>query len=640
MFKISGIQVSDDDIAKIEAKFGFEFNDGQKKLLRHWESVDIQACPGSGKTTTLAAKLMLLIGKIPPSFSQGICIITHTNIAVEEIKAKLGDSSKHFFQYPHHFGTIQSFVDKYLAIPYFKNLFKKSPRIIDDFTYHEQICNLYELNVNKTIDFLVDRKNIFLGGLSYNKHNFDISKSVNDKEKYAIPGVTVQISDKYVKRIFNAKEKLLSEGYLKYDEAYALAFKYVREHARVLEAIRTRFPIVFVDEMQDMEEHQSEIISLLFGAESIVQKIGDINQSIFSTNSGTDDIQWKPVTHPDIKLIQSNRLSEHLANLVKHICCVPQEIIGWKNPNPIKPVIFVFDGTTILTVKNEFAKRVIANNLHGKGPVKVIGSRISPSKLNIASYWPEFNRNYRKNDYKNLTMYLFDIQNRANVAQNVKELKQQFLYCFCSYLKLCKVKNPVTNLYFTPFSFIKFLNDSGSIEKIQNMDKKIAEWIIKLRNLQPVTNEVILFSRKILTFFDKKSNDEAETFLTDTAISDSGEEPENRTHTFQVNEQSVDIIFDTIHAVKGETHTATLYVETFTRIFDIGGKVLNFLVADDAGRDKLRKDKACYKKLPHAYVAITRATDFLAIAVHSDRFLENHKNYFEAEESEWEVVYL
>jgi superfamily I DNA and RNA helicase len=88
MFNLSQIQVTDADIAKVENHFGFLFNERQKIVIRTWNTVNIQACPGSGKTTTLAAKLMILAEKLPKSFQQGICIITHTNTAVDEIKKK------------------------------------------------------------------------------------------------------------------------------------------------------------------------------------------------------------------------------------------------------------------------------------------------------------------------------------------------------------------------------------------------------------------------------------------------------------------------------------------------------------------------------------------------------------------------
>src|SRR5659263_111926 len=139
MFDFKKITITDEDIAFVEKHFGFNFNEGQKKIIRFWDSADIQACPGSGKTTTLAAKLIILANKIPKSFKQGICVITHTNVAVEEIKNKLGSYSSFYLNYPNHFGTIQSVVDKFFTIPSYKNEFKHSPKIIDADTYCKEI---------------------------------------------------------------------------------------------------------------------------------------------------------------------------------------------------------------------------------------------------------------------------------------------------------------------------------------------------------------------------------------------------------------------------------------------------------------------------------------------------------------------
>lgn len=38
------------------------FADDAVQVIRHWGSVDVSACPGSGKTTVLLAKLKLLAG--------------------------------------------------------------------------------------------------------------------------------------------------------------------------------------------------------------------------------------------------------------------------------------------------------------------------------------------------------------------------------------------------------------------------------------------------------------------------------------------------------------------------------------------------------------------------------------------------
>ena len=121
----NNIEVTEDDIRYAEEILFGKINvfDKEERIpiiedLNN--SFDVNACPGSGKTTVLLAKLIILSRKMPLNNGQGICVLTHTNVAIDEIKIKLGDKSDVLFKYPNYFGTIQNFVDKYLAIPYFK----------------------------------------------------------------------------------------------------------------------------------------------------------------------------------------------------------------------------------------------------------------------------------------------------------------------------------------------------------------------------------------------------------------------------------------------------------------------------------------------------------------------------------------
>ena len=60
---------------------------------------------------------------MPLENNQGICVLTNTNVSIDEIKSKLGNKADILFKYPNHFGTIQSFVDKFLAIPALKKYY-------------------------------------------------------------------------------------------------------------------------------------------------------------------------------------------------------------------------------------------------------------------------------------------------------------------------------------------------------------------------------------------------------------------------------------------------------------------------------------------------------------------------------------
>jgi DNA helicase II / ATP-dependent DNA helicase PcrA len=62
--------------------------------------------------------------------------------------------------------------------------------------------------------------------------------------------------------------------------------------------------------------------------------------------------------------------------------------------------------------------------------------------------------------------------------------------------------------------------------------------------------------------------------------------------------------------MKGETHCATLYLETFNRTFDIE-KIIPFIL----GEKKQTARNSNLGRLKTSYVAMTRATHLLCVAV-------------------------
>lgn len=636
MFDLRKLDITDEDIAFVEGIFGFAFNEGQKKIIRFWDNTDIQACPGSGKTTTLAAKLIILANKIPKSFQQGICVITHTNVAVEEIKDKLGSYSSYYMNYPNHLGTIQSVVDKFFTIPAFKNEHKFSPSIVDTDSYCKEM-NKFSL-LKGTSNFLSLKGLDEVGYLSYNKSSFEISRTINHSERYSVNGIDPLKMDVHYQKIKTVKDQVLKDGYIKYDEAYSIAFKYLRENASVGGLFSKRFPLVFIDEMQDMETHQTELISSLCdGTPAIVQKIGDKNQSIYNYSSSEDNIGWEPKLNAELQLTETTRISDNIVQAIKNICVSPQEMTGWINTTPFKPTIILFDDASISMVKDRFAELIIGNNLHKGRPCKVIGARLSESRLNINSYWTDFNRGYNKKDFSNIASFLANAGHLALKSSNVKEVRKTLLAVLCKGLRICKVKNPATNFYFTPFTLCQFLNSLDDPSHLKKLNADLLNWISALYEAQSIQSEIQQSILDLVSFFGGTVNEELNEFFTKPDIESLTEKTENKVYQFKSNGEELNLHFDTVHGVKGETHAATLYLETYNRLFDIGGKVLEFIIAGEKQKTKYRKNAAFKSRLPLAYVAMSRATHFLCLAVHKDRFTEGHKEYF-VPDSGWEVT--
>jgi len=136
------INITSEDIhyaEKILLPEGKEFDDERKAFIRNFDTIDLQAVPGSGKTTVLLAKLLILERYLPFQDGSGVLIISHTNAAIDEIKHKIQKHCPKLFSYPNFIGTIQSFVDEFLAIPFYISKYKKKPSRIDNEIYNEKI---------------------------------------------------------------------------------------------------------------------------------------------------------------------------------------------------------------------------------------------------------------------------------------------------------------------------------------------------------------------------------------------------------------------------------------------------------------------------------------------------------------------
>lgn len=106
-------------------------------------------------------------------------------------------------------------------------------------------------------------------------------------------------------------------------------------------------------------------------------------------------------------------------------------------------------------------------------------------------------------------------------------------------------------------------------------------------------------------------------------------ETDKRDGTINIySRDGIKILFDTVHGVKGETHTATLYVETyFNKKTDLE-RIFRFIVDKDA---EIKNDDE-RKALKVAYVGMSRATDLLCVAVSGETFHKYSKKLLAMEE--------
>lgn len=140
------MQIDDIHIAESERLLIGDNHFDQERLnfIRSLDSSDLLAVPGSGKTTALQAKLYCLSKVRPYSATGGILVLSHTNAAVNEIKKRLSEVCPNLFEHPNFVGTIQDFVDSYLAIPYYNISFSKPITRIDTAICREEFLKSFQ----------------------------------------------------------------------------------------------------------------------------------------------------------------------------------------------------------------------------------------------------------------------------------------------------------------------------------------------------------------------------------------------------------------------------------------------------------------------------------------------------------------
>lgn len=402
------LEITDQDIRRAEALFfpeGGTFADQNNERYRFIKCLDrsicLQACPGSGKTTALLAKLYLLSEKMPFENNRGICCLTHTNVAIDIIKKRLGDKADRLFHYPNFFGTIQSFVDRYLAIPAFIRIFGHRPKYVNDEIVEDKLrpfkreldrdrwirLQMKNKGRQNSVEFVINEIK-----LSFDDNNKIIFKGKNGKNLLKDEKSTAYAIIKEIR-----VEKILKEGYLTYDDAYSLANAYIRDYSEMLRsAFSSRFKFVFVDEAQDTLKTQVDIIKSLFDHSVIIQWIGDVNQAIFNDSDDMAEV-WKPQKISKLEVKDSRRISQPIADLVKTVAVDPYDELRGTNVD-IKPIIILYNAQNITNVLERFVEIVSERNLdkvatESGNPIKAVGwVGKSGSKLSIKNYFPEYNK--------------------------------------------------------------------------------------------------------------------------------------------------------------------------------------------------------------------------------------------------------
>lgn len=669
------INITDDDIAHAEKLFlpeGKTFDTEGRAFIKRLDTLDLQAVPGSGKTTALLAKLVILERYLPFGDGSGILVISHTNAAMNEIKRRTGNHCRKLFAYPNFIGTIQGFVDRFLAIPCYVNKFKKRPNRIDDQIYSEKtgkfsqnfIANLAHRHQNNAKYYLRVNGNSsgyrfsFFGGRTILTASINGSP-LNIKKPRARTDWSNEEKERVTEWLTGFKNRIMQAGILCFDDAYYLADLYLSQRPTAKALIQKRFRYVFVDEMQDMGKHQHDLLERLFfdggNCPCRYQRVGDRNQAIHSVNDFDVESAWQD-RDSVLSFANSYRLSPQVAPIVEFFALDRADgfRINGLGEATIKPHLIIFDDDSICTVVQKYSSMLRKLIDEGKIPERsetvfkaVAWNSVwneddedrAGGKSRLVDYCPTFQKARQKPsiDHKCLDDYPRYYE-RKN--QTLGDAQKSILNAFLKILRLEEANNSGSGSHFTSNSLLKHLRENHT-DFYEQLKLHLYRWSLSLvkGDTTGVVEEIRETIPTLLRLFGKEINQSRE-FIDQPAGTAATDNTIQQSSSNIVNIDGFDIELATVHSVKGQTHTATLYLETYfhkdgrgdaAKSYEsqrLSGQFLRNFLSGAEGKHVKQSTKM-------VYVGFSRPTHLLCFAVHKDRFV---KYLTELDTSIWEII--
>ena len=618
--RLKNIEISDDDIDWVETIMGenLHFDVNRRIIIKNIDSVDIQAFPGSGKTTALVAKLAILARKWTLSNS-GICVLSHTNVAREEIENRLGNTEvgKKLLSYPHFIGTLHSFFDLYISLPWLRS-------------------NGVKLNL---IDSHLVRKARWYS-LPYNTRNY-LTRQNRDESiceyKESIGAIAWNKNGETGSAIQSAIKRSQDAGNFTFDEMLLYAHEALTQCDSFQTAIQNRFPLLFIDEAQDTNIFQWDLLHHAFSSDnslSIRQSFGDSNQAIYSYVNETIDNPEFPRENP-LLLCESRRFDSHIAALANTVSISSDKMNGTDNEfsdRVCRHTIYLFAKEKATQVINEFGDLVLNTfsdeelTLYKKAGCHVIGmvhdkkDEETPENQfpkGIYDYWPAYEaKRSNKNTIPQSLIEYFRLGKSELSSKNETACQVEWIAKgFRQLINKAKDENYIvmTN---NPFSsLIKKLPEETQI----NFRKLMVVFLSA--DISSKEDWELLFDRfnSVLEMFDATINETVCKFLrwTDDATYDAVcvgtniVQPNCFTYKNEQSGRSVTLEFGSIHSVKGRTHLATLVLETFSRTHNMKS-IIKYLCDTPSNSPPNNQNQ---NRLKCQYVAMTRAKGLLCLAI-------------------------
>ncbi|MEK3855737.1 UvrD-helicase domain-containing protein [Cytobacillus sp. FSL H8-0458] len=567
---------------------GLKLNKLQKEFIELFETKTIIAGPGTGKTTSLAAKIaLMLIDLNRNNKNEGICIITHTNVAVNEINNALQKAGVGKIKHPHFIGTIHEFFNKFCVLPLFKIAFKNNNLHFPDKnqpdhnnidTYISLLSRKYrwmDEGVKKSIARRIDSSNLII---NTEERRIDI-ENTNNWDKF----------DKYKDDMLRFKIKRKSQGYITHSDTFLFS-EYFLFNKRMVEILRNRFKYVFIDEFQDTNKHGERLLDNLFKTDkNIIQKIGDPFQTI-----GFGEVMPEIKKDDIFRLNISNRFGSALGNQLNII--IPEAQIETKEEiSSFNPILLAYNnpesvGLAYNRIIEKLSKESLTFNSNKKRDSILVLRKDTTKKY--------FNIEYKEDKKKK----------KDSIVSELKKLIVKFIH-----KKIMEVEIDQT------------------IE--------VRKWILSHRNIPEINSLLVdVLKNGLNDTLTIKIRDEINCLLKERAITEIKrnnklfkdiEEIVNKTLNTE-DQNYIENQISTIHSVKGETHRSVL-------LLDFEKKPLTKILMNRYLSPDIEEDIDFINR-NLLYVAMSRPTHLFIYAINEEELTDEIKTKFI--DQYWDIKYV
>jgi DNA helicase II / ATP-dependent DNA helicase PcrA len=252
----------------------------QLEFVNHPTGAFLTACPGSGKTRTVVARVTRLMAMAEPR--RGVALLSFTNSAVDEFEArcrKVGASSA--LALPSYVATFDAFVRHFIVNPRLSPISEKPPIIVKNWDSLG-----IEVRLARGEAFRGEAASLDAFDPQTNAVNLSL---ISDS---ALRNHVRQNRDGYEEIAARKRRGLIRAGYLSSADARAIAQSTIRD-PKISQAlglaIAARFQEIIVDEGQDCNQADIQILNWLRQYGVQVSMVCDPDQAIYEFRDGTPE---------------------------------------------------------------------------------------------------------------------------------------------------------------------------------------------------------------------------------------------------------------------------------------------------------------------------------------------------------------